>query len=91
MPDVQGKLSPAEISHIHNWMAHHHRGVPTCPICRQQSWFVTDYVGQSLIFPMHTRMVSDNAFPYVAVACTVCGYTMFLSAIILGLYPTQET
>ena len=92
MPDPQGQLSPAEILHVQNWLRGFGNGnVPFCLICRSQLWSVANYVAQSMSYPAsYAQIVSPIVYPYVIVICGRCGYTMFLNAMIMGLYPPPQ-
>lgn len=95
MPDVHGHLSPVEIAAVHAWIRHHHGGLPfDCPVSGPTTWVVNEYVYQSIIYPVQapiTMSVSPMAWPVVQVVCTVCGYTMYFNAGLIGLYPSQPT
>lgn len=91
MPDAQGRLSPAEITHVLRWLIQSHGGVPyACPVSGHTDWIVHEYVTQSIIFPVQSNLftsLSPNPVPVVQLICSGCGYVISLSAAWLGLYP----
>ena len=92
MPDGEGRLSPAEISHIRNWVTSRGGGqMPLCPVSQDRAWFVTDTVLQSLVYPTSsTRFFPELPYPYVQMLCTTCGYVMSFSAALMGLFPVTK-
>ena len=91
MPDAEGRLSPAEIAHVQQWMTNFAKGIPVCPISNHQTWSVVDTVFQNIIYPATTQVIPPTAYPLVIVFCSGCGYAMNFSAAMLGLYPTPVT
>src|SRR3954468_10464924 len=90
MPDLMGRLSPAEIRAVHLWLYERHSGPYACPISgHTDMWSVSDYVLQSVIYPVGVAgaTVSPSAWPVVQIACASCGYIMYFSAGVMGLYP----
>jgi hypothetical protein len=88
MPDAEGRLSPAEITFIHGWVAQHNGGtMPACPVSKDQVWFVVPFVGQAVVYPAGTKLFPDIAYPTVVLVCANCGYAMEFNAAIMGLFP----
>ncbi len=73
MPDLQGRLSPAEISFILQWVSGQNGGKPyPCPVSGHNSWLVDEYVTQSIIFPMGANLgmsVAPRPLPVVRLIC----------------------
>lgn len=95
MPDLQGHLSPAEISFILQWVTTKHGSSPyQCPICGHANWLVDEYVTQAIVFPVQANMgipVSPVAWPVVRLMCTFCAHVISFNAVIMGLYPIPPT
>lgn len=90
MPDANGHLSPVEIRAVLQWLTEKHGGVPyPCPVSgHTEIWIVNEYVIQGIVFPVQAgNVVSPMAWPVVQVACAACGYTLYLNAALIGLYP----
>ena len=93
MPDAQSRLSPVEIQAILDWIVASNGGQPyLCPLSKHDLWVVNDYVYQSVLYPIQGNAgttVPLSAWPAVQIACGGCGYIMYLSAALIGLYPSQ--
>ena len=91
MPDGQGRLSPAEISYVLQWIANHHGGSPyICPVSGHNTWLVDEYVTQPILFPIQPNLgtsVAPIAWPVVRLICSGCGHMISFSAWAMGLYP----
>lgn len=91
MPDPKGHLSPAEIAYIQRWVIEYHGGSPfPCPLCGDTTWYIDEYVTQSIIFPSPALLSaawSPTPLAIVRMVCTRCGYVVSLNAATLGLYP----
>ena len=93
MPDATGRLSPVEIRAILQWLTDRHGGVPySCPISDEVAWAVNPYVYQHSVYPIQSvdfPSISMVPWPVVQVACAGCGYAMYFSASVIGLYPNS--
>jgi hypothetical protein len=95
MPDAHGHLSPVDIAAVHKWLLDKHGGIPfPCPVSGDALWGVNDYVYQNLVYPVSlqvTTSVAPNVWPVIQVACVTCGYTFYLNAALIGLYPKDPS
>jgi len=55
-----------------------------CPVCTSRKWMVDGIVHLDHSMSAFLRVAGTTA-PYVTVTCSVCGYTMFLNAKVLGV------
>ena len=91
MPDATGHLSPVEIRAVIDWLTLQHGSLYVCPVSRHTEWAVNEYVYQQTIYPIQgptaAHVVSPLPWPVVQLACSGCGYTMFMNAGLMGLFP----
>src|SRR5882724_5995148 len=92
MPDKDGKLTEDDKSIVQVWVKKHGEGKdklnPFCPICGSADWFVADHLVQPVtIGANHGLMLGGVGYPQVMLVSLPCGYTRFLNAVVLGLFP----
>jgi hypothetical protein len=60
----------------------------TCPICKSNSWTVSDDFVQLFAFPAGGGIPTfppKNMYPALQVLCMVCGHTLLFNALVAGL------
>jgi hypothetical protein len=83
------QLSPEEKAAAEAWfnakMAHQSAG---CPMCRTKNWTLLDhFVSPNNFTPGGGVMLGGNAYPHFMLACSNCGNTQFINAILAGVIP----
>lgn len=88
MPDKTGIFSQAELRHISQTINARWQGRPDeCPICGNTFWQVGDrFVSTTSLGENGAVMLGGPVYPFV-VMFSPCGYTRFMNAIMLGVYP----
>ena len=72
------------------WLISKFGTIPTCPMCHTNIWGIGDDV---VIMPMLAQPVGVAPFityPFVAMACSNCGYSLFFNAVVLGFVPPAQ-
>jgi predicted nucleic-acid-binding Zn-ribbon protein len=77
---------------VNAWLDEHWKGDRSCPICKNNKWGIGEHVMEVRNFLEGNRLtVGDEAVcPMVTVVCATCSYTMFFSAIMVGLVEGQR-
>ena len=72
------------------WLISKFGNVPTCPMCHTNSWGMSDDMVITPAIAQPVGVAPTITYPFVAMACNNCGYSMFFSAVILGFVPRAE-
>jgi len=88
MPDYQGLLLPEERDRADAWFRTNWR-ISRCPICGQNqgNWSLADHVVVPISWSITGALLGGATYPQVMVNCGVCGYTVYINAIIAGIVP----
>jgi ribosomal protein S27AE len=89
MPDQSGKLTEEEKAQVLAWVAEKGKaGNPNCPVCGSPNWLLADHLVQPITLGANRSLLLGGiGYPQVMLVSTVCGYTRFLNAVVLGLIP----
>jgi len=84
LTDEQKKIVENELDK--NWVN------KKCPLCGDETWSFTDRVLELREFQQGSLSFGGDSvlFPVIAVTCQKCTYTIFLSAVKLGLFKNEE-
>jgi hypothetical protein len=90
MPDQPKKpqISPERSREIVTRIIEHlpDKRMPNCPICGQNKWqFVPGFISLSLTANLGQVALGGPNLPCVAIVCGVCGNTVLMNTIVLGL------
>jgi hypothetical protein len=84
-PFVQ-KLGADEREIVKKWIANHWREPVICPISKDDKWVLLDEIVQA---PLATAVlpptVKHRVYPFIAMMCEGCGYTMLVNAVKVGV------
>lgn len=89
MPDSQGNLSDAENRSVLQWLNEKWTQNRDCPISGDNNW----HIGTVIIAGMLTdtrQLMGTSSYPAVPVVCLTCGYQIYFSATMLGLYGSTQ-
>jgi hypothetical protein len=89
VPDSGGRLTAEEKQKAADWVNRHWTaGSDACPICGSTEWFIGDHLVQPITLgPNNGLLLGGIGYPQVMVISALCGYTMFINAVIMGLAP----
>lgn len=93
MADDPKALTNEQKELVRVWVEKHWTQSRNCPICGSLHWLGPQYVVQPLTHvPMgQIQFGGGPGYPLVLVICQTCGYTMAFNAIMVGLFPKQQT
>jgi hypothetical protein len=88
MPNKSGIFSAEELTHISKVINSRWQGHPdACPICGATNWLIGDrFVSTTSLGENGAVILGGSVYPFV-VMFSPCGYTRFMNAIMLGVYP----
>jgi len=92
--EVEIQKKAAETGRVDNaamnkWLNQHWKTPRECPVCKQQDWgVVPQFAHVSLGLP--GPQLRTRTYPCVAIACRICGNTLFFNAVIMGLLAKGE-
>jgi hypothetical protein len=90
MPDNQGKLSPEEKTAVIDWLFVHWKN-QDCPFHGPTGWEIGDTIATSPFAgtgggaPGSGFQFGGPTYPLIVVTCAICGYTVLVNAIKLGI------
>ncbi len=87
MPDLHGKLSDDEKDKVVSWLKEKWKGPVICPYSKDSEWIIGEYIVAPINYSKKGIFVGGEDSPQVMVVCKNCGHTVFLNAVILGLFP----
>jgi len=91
VPDEAGKLTVEEKTRAAEWINQHWHGTKQCPICHQTVWNIADHVVQPITVGQGGGlMLGGIGYPQIQVV-SVCGYTMYFNAVMMGLFPPNPS
>src|SRR2546425_10260498 len=85
MPDANGHLSPAEQQQAVAWLTERWGPARACPYHGPTDWGVGPVLFQLSAFTPGGITLGGAVLPLVTVTCGVCGHTVFVNAISMGL------
>jgi hypothetical protein len=88
MPDYQGVLMQDERDRADAWFRTNWT-IRRCPICNQDqgNWSLADHVVVPIPWSTAGPLLGGATYPQIMVNCGVCGYTVYINAIIVGIVP----
>jgi hypothetical protein len=62
-----------------------------CPVCGTSRWTLGEDLLQVLpLSPLGEPPISGRVYPFFALLCSECGYTMLFNAVVAGLLPPSD-
>ena len=90
MPDKEGKLSSKEREKAQAWIREHWKNW-RCPFSGDTDWKLGEHLARVNIPRDGGLGISSEYYPYLAVMCSGCGYTVFINAVVVGIMsPTKR-
>jgi len=89
MPDENGQLTPEELGRAQVWLSTHWTN-PICPFHGPTNWEVGGIVGQVLAFTGGGLTVGGPVYPFIVVSCSICGYSVLVNALKVGIISPSE-
>ena len=85
MPDKDGKLTAEDIAKVLAWLKSHEKHPRVCQLCGSTDWLLAEHVVQPVRFS--AQIGGGVAYPQIMLISKPCGHTLYLNAVIAGLYP----
>ncbi len=90
-PPKEGDLTPEQLQQAKEWLRTHWSN-GNCPFhLGRTNWIVDNSLAAAPIYHIGpggiggTMMIGGPMFPLAVVTCSVCGHTVFVNAILMGL------
>jgi hypothetical protein len=88
MPDFNGVLTTEDRNIIDSWIkVNWHMG--NCPVCRKQDWVLADHVVTPMLYT-GVGLAQGAGYPQIMMICQVCGYTIYLNAVTVGIISGEQ-
>jgi hypothetical protein len=88
MPDKNGQLTDPEQAQVLAWLQTHEKGRPrVCPICASTTWTLGQHVVHPVLWRPNSFSMGGPAYPQIMLISEPCGYTIFLNAVTIGMFP----
>lgn len=86
-PRPSNQLTPAQIDQASQWLREHWKAL-ICPFHGPTNWQVQQYLTSTPLYASGVTILGGPAYPFLVVMCSICGYTVFVNAIVVGLVPS---
>ncbi|MGO2751778.1 MAG: hypothetical protein ACTIA6_17140 [Pseudoclavibacter sp.] len=73
-----------------DWLSRKWGGLKQCPICKETDWSIGFTVELREFQGGDFVIGSGSIFPVTPVACTTCGYTLLINAVMSGAVAPEE-
>ena len=88
---ISTTLSSDEVKRAIDWLVAKAKTAVQCVICKSESWKVLpDLVGFVAYGPARagydTLDLRGDVYPQIQMVCTVCGQTVFINAVLAGVF-----
>jgi hypothetical protein len=81
------KMSDAQGAEAAAWLERTWTGVRACPVCGNSTWHIGQhFVTPVVVTPEGGVSLGGALYPHMLVTSTPCGYSMFVNAIVAGIY-----
>lgn len=67
-----------------DWLNKNWQGAKKCPICENNNWDISSNLVEIRQFNKGDLVADGLVYPLFSVTCKVCGYTLFINAIVAG-------
>jgi hypothetical protein len=84
MPDNTGRLTPEDKKKIEAWFGTHWHNY-LCPFCKSDKWNYADHIVVTPRSASDGLVTGSMTYPFIAVHSIPCGYTIFFSAVMMGI------
>ena len=81
-------LSDEQQRGVMAWLEQHWTRPHDCPLHGPTTWEVSRVIAGAPVMAPDGGFHLDRAYPTVPVTCAVCGYSIFINAVKLGLLPS---
>ena len=88
MPDYNGILTLEDRQIIDSWLKDQWR-TGSCPVCRKRNWVLADHVVTPMLYT-GVGLTQGAGYPQIMVICQVCGYTVYVNAVIAGIVQGEQ-
>ncbi len=89
MSDHEGKLTEEEKQKILAWLESHEKQPRVCQLCGSTNWLLAEHVVQPLRYG--PQIYGGVAYPQIMLISQPCGHTLYVNAVMIGLYPPSAT
>ena len=87
------EITQKQADHISRILHEEKRILQECPVCHASgnSWTMTDRIWELREFWLtEPPQDGESACPVISILCNECGYTLFFSAVVLGLIELED-
>ena len=87
MPDSKGLLSQDDKDKVVSLITQKWKNW-TCPFSGDSNWIVADHAVTPMTIGQGGSIIMGGAnYPQVMLICKTCGYTVFINAVLVGIFP----
>ncbi len=87
---IKHKGVTVDLEKANEWLDRYWTGDRICPICGNSNWSGNDKAMEVRSFDEGRLTASGPVIPFLTIACSICGHTLFFNALIAGLVERPE-
>lgn len=86
-PGSSDTLTPEQQAQAQKWL-NEHWTTQACPFHGPTRWQLNIQMTSTPVYTPGRTVLGGSVFPFLVVVCAICGYTVFVSALVVGVLPT---
>lgn len=91
MPNSDGRLTEEDHQKAQEWLRLHWTRNRICPMSDHNAWEIGAQVVAAPPFAGRAMTQKGIVYPTIPVTCSVCGYTLYFNAVVMGIVAPEDS